>query len=36
MTECDANGEHGQLAHSKLTRQSVIKNNFCETNLHLL
>lgn len=33
----EVNGEsEGKLQRSKLTWSSVIKNNFCETNLHLL
>lgn len=36
MTEHDTKRERGELPHSKLAGHIVIKNNFCETNLHLL
>lgn len=36
MTERDTKRERGELPHSKLAGHIVIKNNFCETNLHLL
>lgn len=36
MTERDTERERGELPHSKLAGHIVIKNNFCETNLHLL
>lgn len=34
--ERDTKRERGELPHSKLAGHVVIKNNFCETNLHLL